>query len=314
MLMKYLLPLLLLSIFCSAQQTYNNYTKVTAFRMVREEVHGPCTIKNYIKQTPAIGQKIQACQFNDEKLAYALAGLKREARQWQKKPLKCNDSIYGMAVPYMYVVEINRYRDTIYATSGNAGIFFPDEQVEYIDPNNRLDSLFSKDLVTFVNRDYYTELLIHKNDSLPVSKALLDDKPFFGRTRKGFEKNIMKFQLARTDSLFEPLPHIQKEYWINNYKVRFGKKGVATVNAYNLKAVFPKKVAFAVGEISIGDPEEKLWENYPDSTFFRNWGAPLSDISNNYFYQVHFEKEKGYAIFYIKDKIVNEIEVTFPED
>jgi len=314
--MKYITPLLLLlTSLCYAQQNYGNFTKVTAVRVVRDKDYGPCSISGYVKQAPFTGVKLQAVQYDDEQLAYALVALKKEAKQWERKPLPCTSdkTFEGVAIPNMYIVQINRYRDTLYTTTGNASLYFPEEEAEYVDATGKLNGLLNEELCFFFDRNYADEFITHRGDSIAATEVRMNGKSLYGQKRKSFEKNIEKFQTIRTDSVFAKDVQVVKEFWINNYKLKFNAKGVHTINAYTVGYEFPINIDYTVAGIKIGDPEEKLYALYPCSTEYKNWGADISDLNNNYYYELHFTEEKGYAIFYIKNKKINEIEVAFPE-
>jgi hypothetical protein len=312
--MKYLLPLLLLLSYTGySQQNYGSFTKVTAVRVTDYNGFNLCNISATAKQGPFIGSKLQAAQSDDEQLAYGLLALKKEAKQWEKKAIQCDEDTYNSAIPIMYIVQVNRYRDTIFATAGNRSIVIPDEQAEYIDTTGKLQGLLDENLCFFFERNYSGEFATHMGDSIPATTVQLNGKPIYGQRRKGFEKNIEKFQTIRTDSLFTEGLQVVKEYWINNYKIKFNTKGVHTVNAYLMEYRFPKKADLTIDGLKIGDSEDKLYDRYPCSTEYKNWGANLSDIGNNYYYEVHFTEQKGYAIFYIRNRKINEIEIAFPE-
>lgn len=312
--MKYLLLLfLLLSSISYSQQNYGSFTKVTAVRVTNYDGYNLCNISAIAKQGPFVGSKLQAVESDNEQLAYGLLALKKEAKQWEKKAIQCDDDTYNSVIPIMYIIQVNRYRDTIFATVGNRSIVIPAEQAEYVDATGKLKGLLDESLCFFFDRNYTGEFATHKGDSIPALAVQLNGKPVYGQKRRGFEKNVERFQTVRTDSLFAEGLQVVKEYWINNYKIKFNAKGVHTINAYLMEYQFPKKIDLTVGGLQIGDPEEKLYALYPCSTEYKNWGGNLSDIGNNYYYEVYFTEEKGYAIFYIRNRKINEIEIAFPE-
>lgn len=325
--MKYITLLLLLSSCCFAQG-YDN-TKVTAYRLINTYSGGPCTIKGYMEKEKRLGYYIQAVQSSDNNMAYNLLRLKKEAKDtWEKKPLLCEnkntqkevapnvfiniDNPDVTVIPNMYIVEVNRYKDTIYTTDKNLSLFFDDEESEYPDVKKQIDSVLTNDFKMFFARDMALEWSENKPDSLDYSKLLINGKSLYKHTRKGFEKNIHKFQLARTDSVFVPELNLRKEYWLNNIKVIFSPTGqIATLNAYNMENVFTEPIEFTIDGVKAGDPEELLYECFPNSTKFRNTGALLTNINNNYYYSVQLIGTEGYVLFYIKDNVIKEIEVTF---
>lgn len=315
--MKLLLSLLLLPLVCLAQ---NNFVKVTAYRMVDGERVGHTTIKEFMSEDPYVGARIQAYKTEDETLAKQLIALKKEALSWERKSIEVVEStgwqpITPLRVPNMYVVQINRLHDTIYTTHNDASVFIPAHNAEYLDKDNRIRGLFDENLCFFAERDFKAEFLTYLRDSIAPTKVLLNDKPIYGHSRKSFEKNVMKFQLVRTDSIMDRGGvTIQKEYWINHFKMKFENKKLSTIDVYKINADYPIKAILNVGGIQPGDTEEKLKYLFPCSTEYPYWGARLSDLDREYYYQVHFTGGQGYAIYYIKDRKVNYIEISFAKE
>lgn len=285
--------------------------------MVDGQRVGHTTIKEFMDEDPYVGARIQAYQTEDETLAQRLIALKKEARTWEMKPVetvapKGWNPVAPLKVPNMYVVQINRLRDTIYTTHDDASIYFPAEKAEYIDKHNQIRGLFDESLCFFAERNFKAEFLTYLRDSIAPTKVLLNDKAVFGHGRKSFEKNIMKFQLVRTDSIMDPRGvTIQKEYWINHFKMKFENKKLSSIDVYKINADYPVKAVLNVGGIAAGDTEDKLQYLFPCSTEYPNWGARLNDLDREYYYQVHFTGGQGYAIYYIKDHKVSFIEVSF---
>lgn len=311
--MKYLL-LFLLPFLCFGQG-YTNYTKITAFRVVDGNREGNTTIMGFINEHAYTSQRLQAVQDEDEALAFALLDLKKEAKNWENKPLpfveKGSDT--KLRVPNMYVVQINRHRDTIFTTHNNAAIYFPDEQMEYIDPGNYLNGLLNEKLCFFAERNFKDEFISHRNDSIPAQAVLINNKPVVETTRKSFNKNIEEFQRVVTDSIFDngSVAAVDKQFCINNYRMKFEGK-LKNLDAVFIKgAIYDKDVPFSVGGIQLNDTEDKLALAFPCSLEYRNINAIAYDVSNNYFYTVHLADDKGFALFYIKDKRIERIEVEF---
>lgn len=310
---KLLLSLLLFPLLCLGQ-SYDNYTKVTAIRMVHPTREGNMTVKGYVEEGDRIGARIQGAQEEDEALAFALLALKKQAKNWQAKPMPFVPKGYDtrLQVPNMYVVQVNRFRDTIYTTAGNASIYFPEEEMEYIDPGNFINGALTEKLCFLAERNFKDEFITHQNDSLPVSQLLLNGKGIYGFTRKGFEKNVQKFDRVSTDSIFDKKKIVvDKTFWINNYVIKFEGK-LQNFTAMVLPgADYPNKAVFTAGGIQLEDSEEKLALAFPCSLEYRNWGASPYNMGDNYYYTVHLMDDKGYVLFYIKNKKVDKIEVEF---
>ena len=312
--MKYIILLLLACLTSWAQQTTPDYntTKVTAFRLINAKMDGEVNaILRYIKSEKSVGYYIQAAQSTDRDMAYALLKLKREAVSWPA--VKQNDTAACTNAHNMFVVQVNQYRDTIYTTNDNFSILIPHTQAQYIDSLKQIDAALTPDLKAFFNRNLQDEYERNKPDSISCDRVLINNKTIYKLTRKSFESKIGRFQVIRTDSVFNPDLNIHREFAINNMKMAFDgdKNRISTLTSHNLNVQFAEVYDFEVDGIKVGDSEEKLYECYPYSTKFRNWGAPLNNISNNYYYDVQLIGGDGFVMFYIKDGIINEIEVVF---
>jgi hypothetical protein len=310
--MKHLsLIALFLCTLCHAQESFENYTKVTAYRLVDEYEDGPCNVLSYIQQERKTGKYIQAAESYDAKLAYSLLKYKKEAAsQWAKKDLKCNNK---ETIPNMFVVEVNKFKDTVYTTANNCSVFFPKEEADYFDGHNSITASLTPEMAAFFDRDYKTEFASRRIDSIPNSLVLINNKPLYKSTRKSFEKSIHKFQLVKTDSVFDP-DNSHKTYWLNDMEIQFdGLKGeMSQLTASRTSYIFPEKYTLTIDGILLGDAEEKLYEKFPESTKYKNWGAAFNDLNDNYAYEVGLKNSfNGYVTFYIKNRRITTIEVNF---
>lgn len=310
--MRYLLILLLFSCLCNAQKTYDNTVKVKVFRLVREYneyMLPPSSIKGYMKRETFIGRNIQYTETSDEALANRLVVLKESAIAWPEEPfITGTDTVKTFN---MFVIEINRYRDTIYTTKNNTALVFPAAQKVYTDTEGLINTAFTEDFKTFFDRDFLSEMQYYKKDSIAFNSVTINSKPIYGLTRKKFESQVAKFQLVRVDSIYDAKPYVQKEYWLNNIKATIESKIMNEFHAIHLPVKYPQTFAFSAGGISTGDPEQKVLDAFPCSTLFKNKGADFIKPDDNYFYEVALTDGKGYAIYYIRNKIVHEIEIGF---
>ncbi|NDI98686.1 hypothetical protein GWA97_06325 [Flavobacterium sp. LaA7.5] len=299
-----------------AQEIKDN-TKVTAYTLGVMFRNGSCTIKDYFEEVSAVGTTIQATVSYDRDLAHSLLQLKREAKEsWYAENCDCKGQVYdkGEVIPNMYVIQINSYRDTIYTTKNNCAIFFPEEQKKYFDAESKLENVLTMGFEDFVSKDFLLEINRRVYDTIPVDKIIVDNKPIYKLKRKGFENKIAPFQMVSTDSIFGNKIAVKKEYWVNNLEVLFADSGsISAINAHHPRGDYNIPHTLSVDGIVIGDSEEKIIENYPCSTTFRNWGAPLKDPTDNYYYQLSFVGSKGFAFIHIWEKKVYAIEVTFFE-
>ncbi|WP_188620985.1 hypothetical protein [Flavobacterium suaedae] len=314
--MKYILFFCLISLMCSAQDIKDN-TKVIAYRYGTQSSNyfsPPCNIITDLKKQTTVNNVIQASVSYDSETVYKLLQLKKQAKKnWYAEECICKEGERrGGYIPNMYIVQVNNYRDTIYTTQDNCALFFPDEQMKYYDDESLLQDVLNKTFGAFLSRDFKKEIALREYDSISVNRIRINDKPVYNFTRKKFEKEVTPFQLVRTDSLFFKPATVSKEYWVNNIEAQFENSGkLSQINMHYNEISYPEVFNLTVADIGVGDSEEKILDTYSCSTTFRNWGAPLSEPDNNYYYQISFTEGKGFAFIYIRDKKVERIEVTF---
>ena len=192
-------------------------------------------------------------------------------------------------------------------------MFLPKEEAGYFDGHSSITASFTPEMAAFFDRDYKLEFATRKIDSIPYATVLINNKPLYKKNRKGFEKAIHKFQLIKTDSVFDP-DNSHKTYWLNDMEIQFdGAEGeISQLSATRTSYAFPEKYTLTINGILLGDEEEKLYEKFPESTKYRNWGASFNDLNDNYAYEVGLKNSfNGYVIFYIKNKRITTIEVNF---
>ena len=316
--MKYLLLLILFCSASSAQQQYKNYTKVTSYRLVNSDDWGPCSVEHYAKTLKRTGHYIQAMESFNDTLAYNLLLLKEEAQTWPKDTCRCSDEPTGNPlVPHMFIVEINSHKDTLYTTIGNKAVFFPKEQQQYLAPENRIISAFTKDISDFIQRDFASEIDAWKMDVIPATAIIFKKKPLYGLTRPRFEKELGNFPLVRTDSLSLPngmLYSIVKTYVIDDTSFSFdaaeGELSRVVINKPLSGDSSLNTVIFLDG-VKVGDSEDVLCNKYDNSTTLKNWDSPLSAINNYYTYEVELEGEKGTVLYVVRNKIIQTIIIDF---
>ena len=314
--MKYLTIRLLLCSLSNAQE-FKNYTKVTAYRLINESEDGPCTIIDYMDREGQVGYYIQAAQSYNDTLAYNLLRLKKETKEWPKQEYTCfPDSLVATPVSNMFVVEVNTFKDTIFTTKDLCSVFLPQEKTEYIDMQEAIRPFFTKDMAAFLERDFEGEINNIMYDSIPINSITIAKQPVYGLTREEFEQKTIPFQLVRTDSVYGSdgkRNRVLQEFWLNNMKVLFNhwKKKIDQVMVYSTDHDFPDNESLFIDGIKLGDSEEVLFERFPNSTAIRNWGAPLNDLNNYYYYEVDLSDDGGKVTFTIKNKAIIRIQVDF---
>lgn len=313
--MKYFTILLLLCSLSNAQE-FKNYTKVTAYRLINESDDGPCSILDYMEREGQIGYYIQAAHSYNDTLAYNLLNLKKEAKDWPKQDYICfRDSLVATPVSHMFVVEVNRFRDTLFTTKDHCSLFMPKEKAEYIDLQEAVHAFFTKDMAAFLERNFEGEISNMRYDSIPFNSLTIANQPVYGLTREEFEQKIVPFQLVRTDSVYGydgKRNRVLQEFWLNNMKFQTNhKKKIDQVIVYSTDHDFPDEQSLFIDGIKLGDSEEVLFEKFPNSTAIRNWGAPLSDLNNYYYYEVDLSNDGGKVTFTIKNKAIIRIQIDF---
>ncbi|WP_159799883.1 hypothetical protein [Flavobacterium sp. MK4S-17] len=314
--MKYLLPFILLAGLCKAQEDYGNFTRVTAYRLVNqyESREKPCSIKEYVKREQRVGYYIQAEQSTDAGMAYGLLRLKNEALlNWPAQKHECSNNWSGNeTIRNMYIIEINKHRDTLYTTTDNCAFFIPEGKV-FFDNESAITGTLNDTFKDFFSRDFTKEIKEHKPDSISVEKVTINGLSPYNLNRKSFEKKIGKFQLARTDSVFNRTTEVYKEYWLNNLQTKFNEPSgkIHELNYRYATGDFQDTFTLRLGGLQAGDSIGKVIKLFPASAKFRNWGAHTSAPQASSYYEVQFTGEKGFAFIYIRDEVIREIEITF---
>jgi len=316
-----LLSLLLFCGWCNAQQQFKNSTKVTAYRLVNSDENGPCSIEYYAKKLKRTGHYIQAIESYNDTLAYSLLQLKADAPTWTKEACNCGeepDTLGKPLVTNMFIIEVNSHRDTVFTTTGNRAVFFPKEQLHYIAPENRIAAIFPNELNEFFKRDFATEIYKWQIDSISPKSITIRQKPFYGLTRKEFEKDVYYFDVARTDSVYLPKKQpykVLKSYYINDIKFSFDgiddQISEVALEYTSLSRNQPGMTTISVDGVKIGDSEDVLCNKYDNSTLLKNWDAPLAALNNYYTYEVALDNLEGLVRYTIRNKVIQSIHISF---
>ncbi|PZR23810.1 MAG: hypothetical protein DI539_02225 [Flavobacterium psychrophilum] len=317
--MKHLLYLLLFCSLCNAQE-FKNYTKVTVCRLVNSDAIGPCSIQYYAKKLKRTGHYIQAMESHNDTLAYNLLKLKADAKTWTTEACNCGqepDVSQKPLVTSMFIVQVNNFKDTIFTTANHKGVFFPEEKLEYVAPENNIRTTFTKDVDDFFKRDFAAEIEAWKMDMIPLSDITYQKKNMYGLTRKEFEKNVSYFNMVSTDSTYfnGKFMKVEKIYRIGDMEFYFDNKE-QKLNKINIFST-PKKQYYSpssviiIDGVKIGDSEEVLCNKYDNSTLLKHWDAPLAAINNYYTYEVKLNNEQGVVRYAIRNGYIYEISIGF---
>lgn len=306
-----------MSPLCKAQE-FRNYTKVIAYRLVNSNESGPCSIEYYAKKLKRTGHYIQAIESRNDTLAYSLLKLKADAKSWRASPCNCGENPAPGAKPLitnMFIVEVNSFKDTIFTTADNRAVFFPKEQLLYTAPENTILTAFPKEVNDFFSRDFAVEIQAWNMDFIAAKDITLGKKPFYGLTRKEFEKNITPFNVVTTDSLYIAGKFLKadKIYRVNDMEFNFeGHDGkLSRIHITNSGNNAKNAYTVVLDGVKIGDSEEVLCNKYDNSTLLKHWDAPLSAISNYYTYEVKLNNNEGKVLYAIRNGYIYEIAIGF---
>ncbi|OYQ37910.1 hypothetical protein CHU92_07275 [Flavobacterium cyanobacteriorum] len=295
------------SIFCIGQKI-EDYTKVTAYRIVDESTHRPCSVVDFIKNDE-YGTVFTATS-NDKTLIRNLLLLKTKSKKWKKLKHDCNIKgwmEYHDKIDNIFVFEGTSKNDTLFTSANNFSVIFPNKHIQYIVPNDEINKALSGDMKDFFMRDFRADIwsiFMDVHDSISTEKILY----------KGIQiTNAIKIDniskegiLIELDSLYiDDNVLYEKTYKSDGNIYSFNRdQKLESIKVYN-------PADFYLDGIVPGNPESKL-DKYPNSIThqFPN-GTKYEEIKNSYEYSVNIEGKKGRMIFQIRNKIIESITLTF---
>ena len=304
--MKHLFILLFTTV-CFSQNA-----KVTAYRMINWGSDSPCSIVNHIYLDKEIKEKTGikfisyiTAESHDQKLIKKLITIKMNAKQWEKKNHICTDiSIPGDRIPHMFVIENKNSHDTIFTSHENDYIIFPEEMSAYHDKKNILFKALNGNIRQLFTHDFspqiQSQFFQKENDSISTDKISYNGNRAIDVFNENFNKQPGRFVK------FRELPgdnYILETYAFNN----------DTVNQYYKQidiTVTNPDSGWNIDEIKVGDSEEKFSRKYPVSAKVQKfYDIRYEDIIRRYFYSVELTNNKGNIIYFIKDKVIDKIEI-----
>lgn len=296
--MKYLL-LLFFTVTCFAQNT-----KIITYRLVNEDVDGPCSISSYVKWHNEGFLNYVTAESSDSIFAKNLLSLKKTSKKWRKTNLFCKPRIIGGDMIHnMFIIEHKGKRDTILATYNNEMIVFNNETKAYIDKNRVLEKMLPQNIKEFFDHDFKKQIMalyIRENDSIPLNKILYKES-MRGFSIEDFKNLSDQFKLISSDSLYE---NIQRKYTDGNDTIQFYK------NHIDITITSPDS-NWNIDKVKPGDSEKLLFQKYPTSTKKpKFYLIRYEDIKRRYFYWVELIGNKGSITYFIKDRIIEKIEIS----
>lgn len=303
--MKHLL-LLLFTTTCFAQNV-----KVTAYRLVNEHDDGPCSIKSYIDDSKYFLAYVTA-ESDDIEFAQNLLKLRKASKKWKKQNHYCRlGSLGGDMTHNMFVIAYNGKNDTILATYDNSKIVFPGKAKCYADEKGILKSIFPENIKLFFSYDFNNQIhswFTEKRDSISADKVYFRNENAYELTEQKFKQQY-EYELIVADTSFQTREEytIRKTYLSNRDTLSFH-------NSESLDEIIidDKNSDCTVHGLKVGDNESALISKYPNSVRAKIfYNIRFEDLQRTYYYVVDLKNKKGSISFYVRDKIIHKIIITF---
>lgn len=286
--MKYLMLLLA----CTAGFAQDNITKVTIYRLAEECDDCPCSIKEYVESEEYNdGLNVFSMESTDKEVIANLIEIKKEAVKWRQERHNCSQNFIGGAMIHnMIVISGSDVQDTLYTTTGNYSIVEPEKQIQYIDEKQAMNKSLKGAVKAFFDSNLEERAqMVYRNlfDAIPATAVLYGNAQAYNYSQRDFTS---KYDPRTTGVSFDDKNRLES--------IVGGREDT------NL----------SVGGITTGMTVEALRKKFPSSTKHKSiFSNRFEDIINEheYYYLVTLEQDSGSAIFYIKDGVVDKIEVNF---
>lgn len=286
--MKYLMLLLT----CTMGFAQDNVTKVTIYRLAEECDDCPCSIKQYVESEEFNdGLNVFSMESTDKEVIANLIKLKKEAIKWRQERHNCSQNfIGGDMIHNMIVISGSDVQDTMYTTTGNYSIVEPEKQIQYIDEKQAVNKSLKGAVKAFFDSNLEERAqMVYRNlyDAIPATAVLYGNVQAYNYSQREFTS---KYDAKTTGASFDDKNRLESV--------------VAVAGDTNL----------SVDGITTGMRVEELRKKFPSSTKHKSiFSNRFEDIINEheYYYLVTFEQDSGSAIFYIKEGVVDKIEVNF---
>ena len=286
--MKYLMLLLA----CTAGFAQDSVTKVTIYRLAEECDDCPCSIKQYVESEEYNdGLNVFSMESTDKEVIANLIEIKKEALKWKKAKHFCTDNaIGGDMIHNMIVISGSDVQDTLYTTTGNYSIVEPEKQIQYIDEKQAMNKSLKGAVKAFFESNLEERArMVYRNlyDSIPATAVLYGNSPAYNYSQREFTS---KHDPKTTGASFDGKNRLESV--------------VAGAGDTNL----------SVDGITTGIRVEELRKKFPSSTKHKSiFSNRFEDIINEdaYYYLVTLQEDSGSVIFYIKEGLIDKIEVNF---
>lgn len=288
--MKYLLPLLLLSVFCRGQKLPDD-VMVTAYTLYNEVNDGPCLISDCLKNRSTYIAYATA-ESSDKTFIDNLLKLKKKAYKKASLNYYCDDEmIGGMPINNMFVISGTNIADTVFTDYTNQKIFFPDKQKAYVDKDKQLINSFPENIREFYDFDFKSHvraMVTGKFDSIPANLIKHQSLPLSDFI-KNFKINPKSFKLISTDTLYS---EVERIYTSATDTITINKEFTIQIN--------DQKSEWDIGGLHLGDNEQILKKKFPLSTQLYNiTEVRFEDLKRRYSYAIRIEDNSGFVEFNI---------------
>jgi hypothetical protein len=295
--MKILTTLLFLTTLCFAQ----NKPKLTAYRLVNPHDDGPCSIKYYVDNEEFFLAYVSA-ESTDKQLIDKLLTIKKQAKKWKKKSHFCSTRMRGGDLTTgMFVIESGAGNDTILTTYDYGALVFPGKEIAYIDKEHVLYKALTGNVKEFFEYDFNNQIrswFTIKGDSINHDRVTYKGKSIYGLTEELFKKQYTNKRLEDERSYHVYL-HDANTYLFSDNRLK-----EVTIETPNSNWV--------IDGVQTGDNESILLTRYPNSAKAQLFNdVRFEDIKRKYHYSIILKGSKGSIDFYIEDKIIEKIVVSF---
>ncbi len=204
--MRYFILFFLFSGLCNAQDEFDDYVKVTTYKIIKEYNDGPCSIVKYL-ENEGLGYFVKAVESDDTEFAKKLIALKKKLkRHGAHYHVWCQDRCVGCPmVDKMFIIEVNKYRDTILLMEDRY-LYSPGDKIMLYDEKAALSKILPEKIKAFFDYDFKKDIerSYIEMDSINETKIAYKNQQLYNCNRKAFEKQFGTFGLITTtiDSLW----------------------------------------------------------------------------------------------------------------
>lgn len=291
--MKYLLTLLLF--YSNLHQSQNKPDDLTSLEIIHyfgELNFSRCNMNGYpILVSPEYFNNDEQVKYftKNEKIVKSLYSIYINAKKWRKRKRDLYEDFYGNKnLRNMFIIEYNKFKDTIYTTIDNKELVFKDGEFIYRDDKNEIRNTLGNEINEFLDKNFkdkYDEISKVKIDSInDISKIRINNIPIDKLNKFDFENKIGPYIIINTESI---LNTETSEYDINssyffdfeNY-IKFENEN-GTISYLSIK-YNTDNIKFSIDNriIQIGEKSEELKNIFINSFKKVKLENELSNINN----------------------------------